>query len=188
MEKIILHSSCQLSDHSWIPHLRLPSQDTKQLCIRTSFQFCIQHHPAALHHPETEITVYGQISFSLSHHNQIITRGEIWKLFRIQPKNWKKPSKNRRYVLFLFHCYKHLFIFMCFYISQLRPCPHLEQDVLSDCLSMQQLQSSTSSQHLYNGKDGRSPALGPDIFTGAHKMLAKHPSPWQCNVFPSWRP
>ncbi|KAM4548510.1 uncharacterized protein glis1b [Odontesthes bonariensis] len=51
---------------------------------------------------------------------------------------------------------------------KLRPCPHLDQDVLSDCLSMQQLQSSTSSQHLYNGKDGRSPALGPDIFTGLY--------------------
>uniref|UniRef100_A0A3B4XUE6 Zinc finger protein GLIS3-like n=1 Tax=Seriola lalandi dorsalis TaxID=1841481 RepID=A0A3B4XUE6_SERLL len=34
---------------------------------------------------------------------------------------------------------------------KLRPCPHLEQDVLSDCLSMQHLQSSASSQHLYNG-------------------------------------
>ncbi|KAM6921132.1 uncharacterized protein glis1b [Xenentodon cancila] len=51
---------------------------------------------------------------------------------------------------------------------KLGPCPHLEQDVLSDCLSMQQLQSSASSQHLYNGKDGRSPALGPDIFTGLY--------------------
>ncbi|KAL7396167.1 hypothetical protein ABVT39_001347 [Epinephelus coioides] len=51
---------------------------------------------------------------------------------------------------------------------KLRPCPHLEQDVLSDCLSMQHLQSSTSSQHLYNGKDGRSPGLGQDIFTGLY--------------------
>lgn len=50
--------------------------------------------------------------------------------------------------------------------QQLRPCPHLEQDVLSDCLSMQHLQSSASSEHLYNGKDGRSPGLGQDIFTG----------------------
>uniref|UniRef100_A0A673AEM0 GLIS family zinc finger 1b n=1 Tax=Sphaeramia orbicularis TaxID=375764 RepID=A0A673AEM0_9TELE len=53
---------------------------------------------------------------------------------------------------------------------KLRPCPHLEQDVLSDCLSMQHLQSSTPSQHLYNGKDGRSPGLGQDIFTGAHTL------------------
>ncbi|XP_056270265.1 zinc finger protein GLIS1 isoform X1 [Pseudoliparis swirei] len=45
---------------------------------------------------------------------------------------------------------------------KLRPCPHLEQDVLSDCLSMQHLQTSTSSQHLYNGKDGQ------DIFTGLY--------------------
>uniref|UniRef100_A0A669C251 GLIS family zinc finger 1b n=1 Tax=Oreochromis niloticus TaxID=8128 RepID=A0A669C251_ORENI len=51
---------------------------------------------------------------------------------------------------------------------KLRPCPHLEQDVLSDCLSMQHLQSSTSTQHLYNGKDGHSPALGQDIFTGLY--------------------
>ncbi|XP_054458986.1 zinc finger protein GLIS1 [Anoplopoma fimbria] len=51
---------------------------------------------------------------------------------------------------------------------KLRPCPHLEQDVLSDCLSMQHLQSSASSQHLYNGKDGRSPGLGQDIFTGLY--------------------
>ncbi|KAM9385832.1 uncharacterized protein glis1b [Pholidichthys leucotaenia] len=54
---------------------------------------------------------------------------------------------------------------------KLRPCPHLEQDVLSECLSMQHLQSSSttsSSQHLYNGKDGRSSALGQDIFTGLY--------------------
>ncbi|XP_068174795.1 zinc finger protein GLIS1 [Antennarius striatus] len=51
---------------------------------------------------------------------------------------------------------------------KLRPCPHLEQDVLSDCLSMQHLQSTTTSQHLYNGKDGRSPGLGQDIFTGLY--------------------
>ncbi|XP_076009240.1 uncharacterized protein glis1b [Genypterus blacodes] len=57
---------------------------------------------------------------------------------------------------------------------KLRPsCPHLEQDVLSDCLSMQHLQNSqhsqhTPSQHLYNGKDGRSPGLGQDIFTGLY--------------------
>ncbi|XP_041861189.1 zinc finger protein GLIS1 isoform X2 [Melanotaenia boesemani] len=51
---------------------------------------------------------------------------------------------------------------------KLRPCPHLEQDILTDCLAMQQLQSANSSQHLYNGKDGRSPALGPDIFTGLY--------------------
>ncbi|XP_035504651.2 zinc finger protein GLIS1 isoform X1 [Scophthalmus maximus] len=51
---------------------------------------------------------------------------------------------------------------------KLRPCPHLEQDVLSECLSMQHLQSSTSSQHLFNGKDGHSPGLGQDIFTGLY--------------------
>ncbi|KAI3368287.1 hypothetical protein L3Q82_007999 [Scortum barcoo] len=51
---------------------------------------------------------------------------------------------------------------------KLRPCPHLEQDVLSDCLSMQHHQISVSSQHLYNGKDVRSPGLGQDIFTGLY--------------------
>ncbi|KAM7410101.1 hypothetical protein PAMA_001515 [Pampus argenteus] len=51
---------------------------------------------------------------------------------------------------------------------KLRPCPHLEQDVLSDCLSMQHLQSSAPTQHLYNGKDGRSPGLSQDIFTGMY--------------------
>ncbi|KAM9848929.1 uncharacterized protein glis1b [Aulostomus maculatus] len=51
---------------------------------------------------------------------------------------------------------------------KLRPCPHLEQDVLSDCLSMQHLQSSGPSQHLYSTRDGRSPGLGQDIFTGLY--------------------
>ncbi|TNM87626.1 hypothetical protein fugu_005847 [Takifugu bimaculatus] len=51
---------------------------------------------------------------------------------------------------------------------KLRPCPHLEPDVLSDCLSIQHLQGSASSEHLYNGKDGRSPGLGQDIFTGMY--------------------
>ncbi|MEQ2265371.1 hypothetical protein XENORESO_006322, partial [Xenotaenia resolanae] len=62
--------------------------------------------------------------------------------------------------------------------KKLRPCQTMEQDVLSDCLSMQ-IQSSTSSHHLYNGKDGRSPAMCPDIFTGAHKA-----SNIQCNISP----
>ena len=49
---------------------------------------------------------------------------------------------------------------------QLRSCPHLEQDVLSECLSLQ-LHSSTPSQHLFNGKDTRSPALGQDVYSGS---------------------
>ncbi|XP_028977348.2 zinc finger protein GLIS1 [Esox lucius] len=57
---------------------------------------------------------------------------------------------------------------------KLRPCPHLEQDVLSECLSVQHLQgpspsqhcSASTQQHLFNGKDGRSPRLAQDIFTG----------------------
>ncbi|XP_042564932.1 zinc finger protein GLIS1 [Clupea harengus] len=61
-------------------------------------------------------------------------------------------------------------------IIRLRPCPHLDADVLTDCLSIQHLHGSASSQHLHcpappqqsslNGKDGRSPGLGQDIFTG----------------------
>ncbi|KAG5276034.1 hypothetical protein AALO_G00127180 [Alosa alosa] len=61
---------------------------------------------------------------------------------------------------------------------KLRPCPHLDTDALTDCLSVQHLHhGSTPSQHLLcptpgqqqsslNGKDGRSPGLGQDIFTG----------------------
>ncbi|KAM6962525.1 uncharacterized protein glis1b [Aplochiton taeniatus] len=60
---------------------------------------------------------------------------------------------------------------------KLRPCPHLEQEVLSDCLSVQHLQGSAPSQHLlcsaptqhlYSSKDGRSPGLSQDIFTGLY--------------------
>ncbi|XP_062412516.1 zinc finger protein GLIS1 [Sardina pilchardus] len=61
---------------------------------------------------------------------------------------------------------------------KLRPCPHLDTDALTDCLSVQHLHhGSAPSQHLLcptpgqqqsslNGKDGRSPGLGQDIFTG----------------------
>ncbi|XP_008282131.1 zinc finger protein GLIS1 isoform X2 [Stegastes partitus] len=72
-------------------------------------------------------------------------------------KRYTDPSSLRKHVKI--HSAKE---------QQIRPCPHLEQDVLSDCMSMQHLQSSASSQHLYNGKDGRSPALGQDIFTGLY--------------------
>lgn len=58
----------------------------------------------------------------------------------------------------------------------MRPCPHLDSDVLSDCLSVQHLHGSAPTQHLLcppgtqhislNGKDGRSPGLAQDIFTG----------------------
>ncbi|GAA6235031.1 zinc finger protein GLIS1-like [Lates japonicus] len=80
---------------------------------------------------------------------------------------------------------------------KLRPCPHLEQDVLNDCLSMQHLQSSTSSQHHYNGKDGRSPGLGQDIFTGLYtgsstphhsasvELLSPNPNPTSATDLPS---
>ncbi|KAM8873919.1 uncharacterized protein glis1b isoform 2-T3 [Spinachia spinachia] len=72
-------------------------------------------------------------------------------------KRYTDPSSLRKHVKI--HSAKE---------QQLRPCPHLEQDVLSECLSMQHLQSSTSVQHLYNGKDGRSSGLGQDIFTGLY--------------------
>ncbi|XP_060788577.1 zinc finger protein GLIS1 isoform X1 [Neoarius graeffei] len=60
---------------------------------------------------------------------------------------------------------------------KLRTCPHLEPDALSECLHLHGPTPSqhcpTSSQHCHapsqhpvNGKDGRSPALGQDIFTG----------------------
>ncbi|XP_022525959.2 zinc finger protein GLIS1 isoform X1 [Astyanax mexicanus] len=58
---------------------------------------------------------------------------------------------------------------------KLRACPHLEPDTLSECLSVQHLHGPAHPQHLHcpapsqhtlNGKDGRSPALGQDIFTG----------------------
>uniref|UniRef100_A0A8C6UJH6 GLIS family zinc finger 1b n=1 Tax=Neogobius melanostomus TaxID=47308 RepID=A0A8C6UJH6_9GOBI len=65
---------------------------------------------------------------------------------------------------------------------KLRSCPHLEQDVLSDCLSLQHLQSSTPSQHLFNGKDTRSPVLGQDIFSGAH-CFTKSLSTCTCRMF-----
>ncbi|XP_061833958.1 uncharacterized protein glis1b isoform X1 [Nerophis lumbriciformis] len=51
---------------------------------------------------------------------------------------------------------------------KLRPCPHLEQDVLSDCLSMQHLQTSSHPQHLYSSKEGCAPGLGQDVFTGLY--------------------
>ncbi|XP_038572035.1 zinc finger protein GLIS1 isoform X2 [Micropterus salmoides] len=72
-------------------------------------------------------------------------------------KRYTDPSSLRKHVKI--HSAKE---------QQLRPCPHLEQDILSDCLSMQHLQSSTTTQHLYNSKDGRSPGLGQDIFTGLY--------------------
>ncbi|XP_026098749.1 zinc finger protein GLIS1 isoform X1 [Carassius auratus] len=60
---------------------------------------------------------------------------------------------------------------------KLRACPHLESDALSECLSIQHLHDSAPSQHPHcpatsqhslNGKEGRSPALGQEIFTGLY--------------------
>nr|XP_057929762.1 zinc finger protein GLIS1 isoform X1 [Doryrhamphus excisus] len=51
---------------------------------------------------------------------------------------------------------------------KLRPCPHLESDVLNDCLSMQHLQTSSHPQHLYSSKEGGAPGLGQDVYTGLY--------------------
>ncbi|XP_056585539.1 zinc finger protein GLIS1 isoform X2 [Triplophysa dalaica] len=60
---------------------------------------------------------------------------------------------------------------------KLRACPHLESDALSECLSMQHLHGSALSQHPHcstpshhtlNGKEGRSPGLGQEMFTGLY--------------------
>nr|XP_046247476.1 zinc finger protein GLIS1 isoform X2 [Scatophagus argus] len=101
-------------------------------------------------------------------------------------KRYTDPSSLRKHVKI--HSAKE---------QQLRPCPHLEQEVLSDCLSMQHLQSATSSQHLYNGKDGHSPGLGQDIFTGLYtgsstphhsasvELLSSAPNPTSSTDLPS---
>ncbi|XP_077441007.1 uncharacterized protein glis1b isoform X1 [Vanacampus margaritifer] len=51
---------------------------------------------------------------------------------------------------------------------KLRPCPHLEQDVLSDCLSMQHLQTSSHAQLLYSNKEGCAQGMNQDVFTGLY--------------------
>nr|XP_061790359.1 zinc finger protein GLIS1-like [Nerophis lumbriciformis] len=51
---------------------------------------------------------------------------------------------------------------------KLRACPHLEQDVLSDCLSVQHLQNSGHTQHLYSNKEGCTTGLSQDVFTGLY--------------------
>ncbi|XP_067368785.1 zinc finger protein GLIS1 isoform X2 [Channa argus] len=98
-------------------------------------------------------------------------------------KRYTDPSSLRKHVKI--HTAKE---------QQLRPCPHLEQEVLSDCLPMQHLQSASSAQHLYNCKDGRSPGLDQDIFTGLYvgsstphhsasvELLSPNPNP---NIVPT---
>ncbi|KAG1973503.1 zinc finger protein GLIS1 isoform X1 [Pimephales promelas] len=60
---------------------------------------------------------------------------------------------------------------------KLRACPHLESDALSECLSIQHLHGPApsqqshcpvTSQHSLNGKEGRSPALGQEMYTGLY--------------------
>ncbi|XP_071029172.1 zinc finger protein GLIS1-like [Oncorhynchus clarkii lewisi] len=88
-------------------------------------------------------------------------------------KRYTDPSSLRKHVKI--HSAKEQHVH-----RKLRPFPHLEQDVLSECLSVQHLQGSAPSQHqhlncptpaqqhLFNGKDGRSLGLGQDIFTGLY--------------------
>ncbi|KAL4608248.1 zinc finger protein GLIS1 [Arapaima gigas] len=58
--------------------------------------------------------------------------------------------------------------------KKLRSCPHLESDVLSECLAMQHLHTSTPSQHLVSGKAARSLGLGQEIFTGMYAGSSGH--------------
>ncbi|XP_051964849.1 zinc finger protein GLIS1-like [Xyrauchen texanus] len=51
---------------------------------------------------------------------------------------------------------------------KLRVCPHLEPDALSECLSVQHLHGPAPSQHSLNGKEGHSPVLGQEMFTGLY--------------------
>nr|XP_023671665.1 zinc finger protein GLIS1 [Paramormyrops kingsleyae]XP_023671666.1 zinc finger protein GLIS1 [Paramormyrops kingsleyae] len=52
--------------------------------------------------------------------------------------------------------------------KKLRPCPHMESEVLGECLAMHHLHSSCSPQHTLNGKATRSPGLGQDVFTAMY--------------------
>ncbi|XP_076860484.1 zinc finger protein GLIS1 isoform X2 [Brachyhypopomus gauderio] len=75
-------------------------------------------------------------------------------------KRYTDPSSLRKHVKI--HSAKE---------QQLRACPHLETDDLSECLSVQHLHGPAHSQHLHcqntlNGKEGRSTALSQDVFTG----------------------
>ncbi|XP_051509520.1 zinc finger protein GLIS1-like [Myxocyprinus asiaticus] len=51
---------------------------------------------------------------------------------------------------------------------KLRACPVLEPDALNECLSIQHLHGPAPSQHSLNGKEGRSPVLGQEMFTGLY--------------------
>ncbi|XP_028857005.1 zinc finger protein GLIS1 isoform X2 [Denticeps clupeoides] len=70
-------------------------------------------------------------------------------------KRYTDPSSLRKHVKI--HSAKE---------QQLRPCPHLETDILTDCLSGQHLHGPAPSQHSLNGKDGHTAGLGQDMFTG----------------------
>ncbi|XP_077572285.1 ubiquitin-protein ligase E3A isoform X2 [Stigmatopora nigra] len=72
-------------------------------------------------------------------------------------KRYTDPSSLRKHVKI--HSAKE---------QQLRTCPHLEQDVLSDCLSVPHLHNSGHAQHLYGNKDGCATGLSQDVFTGMY--------------------
>ncbi|XP_077462786.1 uncharacterized protein glis1b isoform X2 [Stigmatopora argus] len=72
-------------------------------------------------------------------------------------KRYTDPSSLRKHVKI--HSAKE---------QQLRTCPHLEQDVLSDCLSVPHLHNSGHAQHLYGNKDGCATGISQDVFTGLY--------------------
>lgn len=123
---------------------------------------------------------------TLSHTHEVqATNRPNWSRLVLRLSNLADQMEFSPFKWLIIISCKHLkFILIVACFSQLRPCPHLEQDVLSDCLSMQHLQSSTSTQHLYNGKDGHSPALGQDMFTGTHLssvILRSSSNNWSLN-------
>uniref|UniRef100_A0AAY4BE46 C2H2-type domain-containing protein n=1 Tax=Denticeps clupeoides TaxID=299321 RepID=A0AAY4BE46_9TELE len=60
---------------------------------------------------------------------------------------------------------------------KLRPCPHLETDILTDCLSGQHLHGPAPSQHSLNGKDGHTAGLGQDILVCLSGLFAGSSTP-----------
>ncbi|XP_058890919.1 zinc finger protein GLIS3-like isoform X3 [Acipenser ruthenus] len=58
--------------------------------------------------------------------------------------------------------------------KKLRPCNNLDQDLLNECLAVQNLQTATSAQHLLNGKGGRSSGLSHEMFTGMYAGSSAH--------------
>ncbi|XP_061636433.1 uncharacterized protein LOC133481281 isoform X2 [Phyllopteryx taeniolatus] len=78
-------------------------------------------------------------------------------------KRYTDPSSLRKHVKI--HSAKE---------QQLRPCPHLEQDVLSDCASVAHLQTSAQTRQLYGTEEGCAPGLSRDAFTGLYAVSGAH--------------